>query len=165
MKIFTPISNIFYLPAKFQPMPMHTLWHTHTHIQTHTHMLSSVIIVMNGLSRQLALSTICHACDAGRRLCWFDTQRSLQKRDRKREKARHGTAVSVSEQLAGSQSRESQEMVNKWKSYADSRQLLFHSSSLSISLFLFPSPCIFLSNSVTFSLARFHNQMKFSHTI
>lgn len=43
----------------------HTPSHTHTHTHTApTHMLSSVIIVMNGLSRQLALSTICHACDA-----------------------------------------------------------------------------------------------------
>lgn len=62
----------------------HTPSHTHTH-RTPTHMLSSVIIVMNGLSRQLALSTICHACDAPsapllvRYTAQFEKERDTQK--------------------------------------------------------------------------------------
>lgn len=101
----------------------HTLWHTHTH--THrapTHMLSSVIIVMNGLSRQLALSTICHACDAlsapllVRYTAQFEKEKERDRAEERKRERRRQTAVvagASSWQATAAASRESQEMVNK----------------------------------------------------
>lgn len=129
----------------------HTLSHTHTRTHTQgtpTHMLSSVIIVMNGLSRQLALSTICHACDApSAPLLVRYTAQFEKEKDRDRAEERDTQLLwqgASSWQATAAASRESQEMVNKWKSYADSRRPFSHSLSLclpshSFSLSLFPS--------------------------
>lgn len=77
----------------------------HTYVHTHirpTHMLSSVIIVMNGLSRQLALSTICHACDApSAPLLVRYTAQFEKERDTERERERQAADVEGGEQLAG----------------------------------------------------------------
>lgn len=148
----------------------HTLSHTHTRTHTQgtpTHMLSSVIIVMNGLSRQLALSTICHACDAPSAplLVRYTAQFEKEKdRAEERKRGREGDRQLLwqgasSWQVTAAASRESQEMVNKWKSYADSRRPFSHSLSLCL-----PSHSFSLSLS-PLSLAQLHNQMKFSHTI
>lgn len=81
-------------------------------------MLSSVIIVMNGLSRQLALSTICHACDAPsapllvRYTAQFEKERDID-RSEERERDRQLVWKGASSWQATAASRESQEMVNK----------------------------------------------------
>lgn len=127
----------------------HTLSHTHTHTyigNTNTHAFqrnnrNEWLITPAGIVNDLPRLRRPLGAFVGSIHSTIWKRERQQKRERDRQLLWQGAS---SWQATAAASRESQEMVNKWKSYADSRRPFSHSLSLclpshSFSLSLFPS--------------------------